>query len=184
MSKEKYQEKIANVICNKPIDITCEECYLLGKGSICKSFSSCRISEKTVEQMEYAVMPIDECVFLNACAGSGKTEVVGLKTAYEMKRWNLYNQGIAVLTFTNDATNVIIERVKQFTGKRNTYPHYIGTLSSFVHSYIVQPFAYKLRGFKGKNGDFSFRVIDKKMPIYINHWLKKYSCKLSYIDSQ
>ena len=118
MSKEKYQEKIANVICNKPIDITCEECYLLGKGSICKGFSSCRISEKTVEQMEYAVMPIDECVFLNACAGSGKTEVVGLKTAYEMKRWNLYNQGIAVLTFTNDATNVIIERVKQFTGKR------------------------------------------------------------------
>ncbi len=184
VSKEKYQEKIANVICNKPIDITCEECYLLGKGSICKSFSSCRISEKTVEQMEYAVMPIDECVFLNACAGSGKTEVVGLKTAYEMKRWNLYNQGIAVLTFTNDATNVIIERVKQFTGKRNTYPHYIGTLSSFVHSYIVQPFAYKLRGFKGKNGDFSFRVIDNKMPIYSNHWLKKYSCKVSYIDSQ
>lgn len=184
MSKEKDQERIANVICNKPIDLSCEECYLLEDGEICKGFDHCRIAEKTAEQLEYAVMPIDECAFLSACAGSGKTEVVGLKAAYEMQRWSLYNQGIAVLTFTNDATNVIIDRVKQFTGKRNTYPHYIGTLSSFVHSYIVQPFAYKLHGFKGKDNDFSFRVIDSMLSIYSNQWLKKYSCNVSYIDAQ
>lgn len=182
--KEENQEKIANIICNKPADITCDECYLLQDGEICRESNCCRISEKTPEQLEYVLMPTDKCAFLSACAGSGKTEVVGLKTAYEMQQWDLYNQGMAVLTFTNDATNVIIERVKQFTGKKNTYPHYIGTLSNFVHSYIVQPFAYKLRDYKGKNGDFSFRIIDNKMPVYTNHWLEKYSCNVSYIDTQ
>lgn len=184
MIKEEYQEKIASVVCNKSEKITCEECYLLAEGEICKGFKQCRISEKTLEQLEYVIMPKEENIFLKACAGSGKTEVVGLKTAYEMKKWDFYNMGIAVLTFTNDATNVIIDRVKQFTGKSNIYPHYIGTLSSFIHSYIVQPFAYKLRGFEGKDGDFSFRIIDSNMPIYTNHWLESYQSKVSYIDSE
>ena len=184
VNKEEIQEKIANIICKKPANITCEECYLKGDGEICKGFKGCRISEKTAQQLDYVVMPKDECIFLNACAGSGKTEVVGLKTAYEMTQWTSYNTGIAVLTFTNDATAVISDRVKQFTRRSSAYPHYIGTLSSFVHSYIVQPFAYKLRGFKGKEGDFSFHIIDKNMPVYTNHWLEKYSCGVSYIDSK
>ena len=184
MNKKECQEKIANVICDKPEEITCEECYSLAKGEICKGFKQCRISEKTAEQLEYVLMSKEENVFLKACAGSGKTEVVGLKTAYEIKQWSAYNQGVAVLTFTNDATNVIIDRVKKFTGEGNTYPHYIGTLSSFIHSYIVQPFAYKLRGFKGKNEDFSFHIIDSNMPIYTNHWLEAYQCKVSYINSK
>jgi DNA helicase-2/ATP-dependent DNA helicase PcrA len=182
--KKEYQEKIAKVICDKSEQITCDECYLLAEGKICRGFKRCRISEKTVEQLEYVMAPKEDGIFLKACAGSGKTEVVALKTAYEMKQWKSYNQGMAVLTFTNDATNVILERVKQFTGKSNIYPHYIGTLSSFIHSYIVQPFAYEMRGFKGREGDFSFRIVDRNMPIYTNHWLKAYTCKVSYIDSQ
>lgn len=184
MIKEECQEKIANVVCEKSAEITCEECYLLAEGEICKGYKQCRISEKTLEQLEYVLMSKEENVFLKACAGSGKTEVVGLKAAYEMKKWDFYNQGIAVLTFTNDATNVIVDRVMQFTGKSNTFPHYIGTLSSFIHSYIVQPFAYKLRGFKGKNGDFSFQIIERNIPVYANHWLGAYQCKVSYIDSK
>lgn len=184
MTKEECQDKIAKIICNKPEEITCEACYKQVNRDICKGFKQCRISEKTAEQLEYVMMPKEENVFLKACAGSGKTEVLGLKAAYEIKQWKSYNQGIAVLTFTNDATNVIIDRIKEFTGRSNTYPHYIGTLSSFVHSYVVQPFIYKLQGFKGKDGDFSFRIIDRNLPIYKNHWLEKYKCKVSYIDSQ
>ena len=182
MTKEEIQEKIANIICKKPVEIGCEECYLLTDGDICKDFSGCRISEKTEQQLRYVMIQKDECTFLNACAGSGKTEVVSLKAAYEMLQWKYYNRGIAVLCFTNDATSVISNRIKQFTRKNNIYPHYIGTLSSFIHSYIVQPFAYKVRGFKGKNGDFSFNIIDKDMPVYTNHWLEKYKCDVSYID--
>lgn len=109
MIKKECQEKIANIICEKPVEITCEECYLLDEGEICKGYKQCRIAEKTEEQLEYVLMSKEENVFLKACAGSGKTEVVGLKTAYEMKKWDSYNQGMAVLTFTNDATNVIID---------------------------------------------------------------------------
>lgn len=184
MTKEEYQGRIAEIICNKPEEITCEECHRVINRDICKGFTQCRISEKTAEQLEYVMMPKEENVFLKACAGSGKTEVLGLKAAYEIKQWKSYNQGIAVLTFTNDATNVIIDRIKQFTNRNNTYPHYIGTLSSFVHSYIVQPFCYKLQDFKGKDGDFSFRIIDRNLSIYKNHWLETYKCQVSYIDSQ
>ncbi len=142
-----------------------------------------KISEKTEEQLEYVMTSIKENVFLKACAGSGKTEVIGLKAAYEMKKWNSYNQGIAVLTFTNDATDVIIDRVKQFTGRNAVYPHYIGTLSSFIHSYIVQPFAYTLTGFEGKDEDFSFNIIDRTVPVYSNSWLNTYKCRVSYLEA-
>ena len=51
MTKEEIQEKIANIICKKPVEIGCEECYLLTDGDICKDFSGCRISEKTEQQL-------------------------------------------------------------------------------------------------------------------------------------
>lgn len=118
VTKEEIQEKIANIICKKPVEIGCEECYLLTDGDICKDFSGCRISEKTEQQLRYVMIQKDECTFLNACAGSGKTEVVSLKAAYEMLQWKYYNRGIAVLCFTNDATSVISNRIKQFTRKK------------------------------------------------------------------
>ena len=83
-------------MCGKSEKITCEECYILADGNVCKNFKECRIAEKTEEQLEYVMTSIKENVFLKACAGSGKTEVIGLKAAYEMKKWNSYNQGIAV----------------------------------------------------------------------------------------
>ncbi len=39
------------------------------------------------EQLKYVLSSIDDSTFLNACPGSGKTEVVGLKAAYEFSRW-------------------------------------------------------------------------------------------------
>ena len=183
MTKEEWQETIAGIVCEKAEQITCEECYKSESPEVCKGYKQCRITEKTVEQLAYVMTPKEENIFLKACAGSGKTEVLGLKAAFEIKQWETYNQGIAVLTFTNEATNVIIDRIKQFTGKSNTYPHYIGTLSGFIHSYIVQPFAYQMYGFDGNLGDFSFQIVERNLPIYTNHWLEKYACKVSYIDS-
>ena len=102
MTKEKLQEEISKVVCAKPDNITCEECFKMARGQICRGSKQCRISEKTEEQLEYVLSSIQENVFLKACAGSGKTEVVGLKTAYEIKKWKECNSGIAVLSFTND----------------------------------------------------------------------------------
>lgn len=61
-----------------------------------------RINEKTDEQLDYILSPIDKCIYLEACAGSGKTEVLGIKAAYEISRWASQQSGLAVLSFTNE----------------------------------------------------------------------------------
>ena len=184
MTKEECQEQVAKVICDKSDEITCDECFRLSNGHICEGLDHCRISEKTEEQLKYVLSSAKKDTFLRACAGSGKTEVVGMKAAYEIKKWKERNKGIAVLSFTNDATDVIKDRVKRFAGNNGTYPHYIGTLSSFIHNYIVQPFAYKFVGYQGKNSDFSLHVVDENVSIYSNHWLMNYKCSIHYLSSQ
>lgn len=183
VNKQYYEEVIASVICSKDAKISCADCYSLKKGSLCEQFKQCRISEKSQEQLEYVVSPINKDVFLEACAGSGKTEVVGLKAAYEIKKWRFKNQGIAILTFTNDATDVIKERIQEFSNGISGYPHFVGTLSSFIHQYIVQPFAYQYTGFRGRNKDYSFNLIDSDVSMHSNHWLKNYECAIYFIDS-
>lgn len=184
MTKEECQEKIAKVICKKSEGVTCDECFRMSKGTICAGFEKCRISEKTVEQLNYVLASKKDNAFLSACAGSGKTEVVGMKAAYEIKQWNDRNKGIAVLSFTNDATEVIKNRVSMFAGRKGTYPHYIGTLSSFIHSYIVQPFAYKFVGYQAENSDCSLHIVEEDVPIYSKHWLKNYECSIPYLSSR
>lgn len=58
----------------------------------CKLFGLCRIEDKTDEQLSYILAPIDKCIYLEACAGSGKTEVLGKKAAYEISQWQSKKQ--------------------------------------------------------------------------------------------
>lgn len=184
--KYEIYERVAEILCNKPQELTCEECFQKSIGHICNSngFSQCRIMEKTNEQIEYIFSSIRRDAFLKACAGSGKTEVVGMKAAFEIKQWNKKDSGIAILSFTNNATDVIRERVKTFLRIAGTYPHFIGTLSSFIHSYVVQPFAYKYVNYVGNKYDYSIRVIDENVLVHKNHWLINYKCNIPYINSQ
>lgn len=182
--KYELHERVAEIVCNKPQELTCEECFKKSIGHICNGLSQCRIMEKTDEQIKYVLSSIKREAFLKACAGSGKTEVVGMKAAFEIKQWDKKNSGIAVLSFTNDATDVIKERVKAFSGSEGTYPHFIGTISSFINSYIVQPFAYKYVNYLGNKSDYSIKIIDENIPIYKNHWMINYKCKIPYIGSK
>ena len=62
-------------------------------------------------------------MFLKACRRWKTEEVVGgLKTAYEMKKWDSYNQGMSGIDFTNDAYKCDYRSGATFTGKSNTYP--------------------------------------------------------------
>ena len=178
-----HSEQIAKILCNKPDNITCEECFDKFRSQICEDNIKCRISEKNPEQLKYVTSMLTENTYLKACAGSGKTEVVGLKAAYEIKQWN-QEGGIAVLSFTNDATDVVKNRVKRFLGNSKISPHYIGTLGSFIHSYIVQPFAYRVVGYLENNNDYSLNIVDEKISINKNHWLNNYKCSIPYINAQ
>ena len=127
-----------------------------------KHFS--RINEKSDEQLDYVLSSIAEYIFLQACPGSGKTEVVGLKAAYEIQKWERKPSGIAIITFTNSAADVISERVTQFADNNKTsYPHFIGTIDSWLHGYIAQPFLNEMIQTKGKEGDYSIKVIENNL---------------------
>ena len=147
---------------------------VLSAGKIFTQQAKERIAEKTDEQLDYILSPIDQCIYLEACAGSGKTEVLGLKAAYEICRWSSRQTGIAVLTFTNEATATIADRVSSFYGKPVPSNHFIGTFSSFVHGHIAQRFGYKFYDIPEDKADKSFRVIDSDISPYSNQWLENY----------
>lgn len=156
-------ERLAREICNKPDSISIEVCHeSWGRSNpLCNEYKNCRILEKSPEQVEYVFSSNQENVFLKACPGSGKTEVVGLKAAYAIRQWHRQPGGIAVLTFTNNAANVINQRVNQFTGVEKTvYPHFIGTIDSWLHGYIAHPFAHLKTGYEGRSGDCSIRIVE------------------------
>lgn len=115
------------------------------------------------EQLDFILHPIDKACYLKACPGSGKTEVVGIKAAYEITEWKEKFIGIAVLSFTKNAAKEIADRIKRFGGTNATqHPHFIGTIDSWLHGYILHPFAHKSTGYTGKNSDKSYRLVDNE----------------------
>ncbi len=154
---------ISSIICSKPHDLDASICFdSYGRyNPICAKYKKCRIWEKNEEQMDYILNCQVENIFLKACAGSGKTEVVGIRSAYYLKQWDKPTSGIGVLTFTNNAANVIQARVSEFIGNhRVRYPHYIGTFDSWLHRYIANPFAHLITGYVGNDKDRSIRIVD------------------------
>ncbi|MEK0315637.1 MULTISPECIES: ATP-dependent helicase [Cohnella] len=183
MTKEEMQEVLSKVLCRKDHPLHCDSCSH-NPNKISSSQEDrfiCRISEKTEQQLQYIFSSIKQNIFLEACAGSGKTEVVGMKMSYEISKWTDRNNGIAVLTFTNEATETIKNRVEQFSKLSSLHPHNIGTLTGFLHGFIAQKFGYKFFGNNGRNGDFSYRLIDKMMDTFKNHWLENYKSKIPYV---
>jgi DNA helicase-2/ATP-dependent DNA helicase PcrA len=115
------------------------------------------------EQLDFILHPLDEACYLKACPGSGKTEVVGIKAAYEIADWKEKFIGIAILSFTKNAAKEIADRIKKFGGTNSTqHPHFIGTIDSWLHGYVLHPFAHKATGYNGKNSDKSYRLVDNE----------------------
>lgn len=118
------------------------------------------LSKLSSEQAFYINSYLGKSTFLQACPGSGKTEVIGLKCAYEIKQWNNPIGGIAVITFTNSAATELSLRVRKYADiNSGLYPHFIGTFDSWLHGYILQPYGHYLTGYN-KEGDKSIRIID------------------------
>jgi len=163
MNRDEKIEVLAHSICCKPPALSPSECRATigATNPLCNEYETCRIAQKSDEQLDYVLSSIDNCVFLKACPGSGKTEVVGLKAAYEMSKWAKTPGGIVVLTFTNNAAEVIEKRVSQFGDvAKIEFPHFIGTIDSWLHGYIAHPFSHIITGYDGKDQDRSIRLVD------------------------
>jgi len=91
----------------------------------------------------------DKCgkVVVRACPGSGKTYSVAARLAHKLKAWNNPNAGIAVLSFTNVAWEEIEEKLADnFNLSRLVYPHFLGTIDSFINNYIFLPHGHLVMG--------------------------------------
>ena len=127
----------------------------------CQHDGYCNASHFSEKQHAYIDSDIHSSIYLKACPGSGKTEVLGVKCAIEFEQWSRANSGIAVLTFTNSAEDEMKSRIALYSSRSITYPHYIGTFTSWLHGYIANPFLYKIahNGCDGKE-DSSLRIVD------------------------
>ncbi|MFA0061783.1 UvrD-helicase domain-containing protein [Vibrio cyclitrophicus] len=117
--------------------------------------------EFTCEQLDYVNSNIEEHIFLEACPGSGKTEVVAEKVAKEIDSWKKMPGGFAALSFANSATDELTSRVsKRLPKGREIFPHFLGTFDSFIYKNIVSPLSTELTGYAGEGGDASIRIIE------------------------
>ncbi|MGV2873496.1 UvrD-helicase domain-containing protein [Colwellia sp. E150_009] len=122
----------------------------------------------TLEQKDYIQSTIDDHVYLEACPGSGKTEVVAAKVAKEISNWKKDPSGIAILSFSNSATDELKDRIGKFsTSNLKFHPHFIGTFDSFIYKYIVSPVAHKITKYSGTDDDYAIRIVESTSSLFI-----------------
>jgi len=81
---------------------------------------------------------------VHACPGSGKTYSVAARLAHRITNWSSPRRGLAALSFTNAAWQEISRQLKETFGMSAScsYPHFLGTLDSFINQYIFLPFGH------------------------------------------
>lgn len=81
---------------------------------------------------------------VRACPGSGKTYCVSARFARLMNEWTELYTGIAAVSFTNVAWKEIEKKCKdEFSSNQPiTFPHFLGTLDSFINQFIFLPFGH------------------------------------------
>lgn len=96
----------------------------------------------TQEQQDF--LAAEGKIVLCAVPGSGKTYVVAQKMVKYLVDWSRRHQGIAALSFTNVASEEIKKQIANSSlGLSEVgYPHFIGTLDSFINNFIFLRFGY------------------------------------------
>jgi len=77
----------------------------------------------------------------NAVPGSGKTSLLAAKLLLLAKKWPHTRRGICVLSHTNVARDEIARRLGETAqgAQLLSYPHFIGTIHSFVNQFFAMP---------------------------------------------
>jgi hypothetical protein len=125
--------------------------------------------ELTKEQQTYIDAPLDQHVYLKACPGSGKTEVVAAMVAKVIDEWTAFPSGVAVLTFSNSATDELKVRLRRYLGEPVAFPHLVSTFDSFVLTRMVANVARAVTGFEGRDGDSRIRILENKANIFLTN---------------
>lgn len=101
-----------------------------------------------LDQERRAVLRCMDTVDIRACPGSGKTTLLVTKLGILASKWNYKHRGICVLSHTNAARREIEKRFSQVPSLRalTAYPHFVGTIQSFLHSFLATPGAVEKFG--------------------------------------
>ncbi len=104
-------------------------------------------SSLSEEQKKIVFSKSDKFV-VRACPGSGKTYSVAARLANRIENWGHKRKGIAAMSFTNAAWQEIERQLKKYFDLTNTiqYPHFLGTIDSFINQYIFLPFGHLVMG--------------------------------------
>lgn len=88
-----------------------------------------------------AVLSACGTVDVQAAPGSGKTTLLAAKLSILARRWMYEKRGICVLSHTNVARDEIETRLREsrYGSRLFTHPHFIGTIQSFIHTFISLP---------------------------------------------
>lgn len=81
---------------------------------------------------------------VRACPGSGKTYCVSARLARLILDWRKEYQGIATVSFTNVAWKEVEKKYSEEfqIGDRIPFPHFLGTIDSFINKYIFLPYGH------------------------------------------
>lgn len=85
---------------------------------------------------------------VHACPGSGKTYCVAAKVSKLINSLDNRHQGIAIISFTNTAWQEIEQKCKNDFDTSIDYPHFLGTIDSFINQYLFLPFGNLVMGCK------------------------------------
>lgn len=133
------------------------------------------IEKLSENQLDFILHDISHSCYLEACPGAGKTEVIGLKSAYEIRTWKEVFCGFCIISFTNKAAGEIKSRIEKYAGNRaSSHPHFIGTLDSWIYNYIFIPFCTS----DVQNHKVSIIEVGSNA-----NFLNAYCCKTGYITA-
>lgn len=82
---------------------------------------------------------------VQAAPGNGKTTLLAAKLAILSRNWSTRKQGVCVISHTNAARTEVEELIARHptAARLMTYPHFTGTVTSFINQYLAFPY---LRG--------------------------------------
>lgn len=105
-------------------------------------------TEIVLTEEQQSIIDKNGCFVVNACPGSGKTLAVAARVAKRVSDWQHTNRGIAAISFTNVAWQEIENYLYNEFYVRATisYPHFLGTIDSFINKYIFLPFGHLVMG--------------------------------------
>lgn len=100
------------------------------------------------KKQETIVFSNSKRVVVRACPGSGKTFTVAARLANKIMTWDRRCVGISCLSFTNVARQEIEKYLPRFevNSSQSQYPHFLGTIDSFINRFIFLPFGHLVMG--------------------------------------